>query len=785
MRRDSGARWISDLTLGARLAFAGGRSGLVRTILIGVGVGLGVALLLLVSSVPSALESRHHRTEARDDLSFGGEPPVRGENTVLVAQTDTDFWSVAIRGRLLRPEGPRAPLPPGLVAFPRQGEMVVSPALAELLSSPEGALLRPRLPYRVTGTIADRGLSGPREYAYYAAGDRLAVGVGGTTRLSSFGSRNDAEGLDPVLLLLVVIGLVSMIAPIAVLIGTAVRHGGESRDRRLAALRLIGADQGMARRMAAGESVVAALVGLATGVVIFLIGRQLLGLVELWGISVFPDDVRPDPVLVLLTGVLVPSAAVLVTILALRRVMIEPLGVVHQAGGRSRRLWWRLVLPVAGLALLFPLIGSIGRTGGGFNEYQVAAGVMLLLIGVAALLPWLVEAVVARLGGSGVAWRLAVRRLQLDGGTSVRAVSGVAVAVAAGIALQTLFGGVQTDYQESTGQDPRRTPVVVQLPTGAGAGRADEAAGRFRATPGVRAASGHTDASVVLTGPGAPEGNAVPLIVGDCAALRERASIGGCAEGDVFLATDPAEPADPAAAPRPGRRVAAAPADDLDPAGARSVATWLIPGAAKPVTGRKDAFGIVQWGILATPSAVPPSILRQARPGLDLQMDLGRPDAIEHVRNTAAQIDPQALVVLLRSVREDGRFGAIRRALLLGTVVTLLLVGASLLVTMLEQLRERRRLLAALVALGTPRSVLSRSVLWQAAVPMILGLTLAVPVGTALGAILLRMVSAPASFHWPLIGSIAALTAGVVLLVTVLSLPALWRMMRPDGLRAE
>ncbi len=49
----------------------------------------------------------------------------------------------------------------------------------------------------------------------------------------------------------------------------------------------------------------------------------------------------------------------------------------------------------------------------------LALGIIALLVGVAALLPWLVERVVARLGAGAVAWQLAVRRLQLDPGGAV------------------------------------------------------------------------------------------------------------------------------------------------------------------------------------------------------------------------------------------------------------------------------------------------------------------------------------------------------------------------------
>ena len=118
-------------------------------------------------------------------------------------------------------------------------------------------------------------------------------------------------------------------------------------------------------------------------------------------------------------------------------------------------------------------------------------------------------------------------------------------------------------------------------------------------------------------------------------------------------------------------------------------------------------------------------------------------------------------------------------------VVTLLLIAASMLVGTLEQLRERRRLLAMLVAVGTRRTTLGWSVLWQTAVPVLVGLALAVVFGLGLGAVLLRMVQAPVTVAWPVVGLSVALGALTVLLVTGLSLPMLLRLTRPDGLRTE
>ncbi|WP_338399754.1 FtsX-like permease family protein [Streptomyces rimosus] len=124
-------------------------------------------------------------------------------------------------------------------------------------------------------------------------------------------------------------------------------------------------------------------------------------------------------------------------------------------------------------------------------------------------------------------------------------------------------------------------------------------------------------------------------------------------------------------------------------------------------------------------------------------------------------------------------------ALQAGAVGVLCIIGAGLLITVLEQLRERRRLLSALDAFGTPRRTLGRSVLWQTAVPVVLGLALAVGCGLGLGLLLLHLVSKPVLPDWSGIAALTGAAGAVILAVTALSLPLLWRLMRPDGLRTE
>ncbi|MFI5683786.1 ABC transporter permease [Streptomyces sp. NPDC051636] len=772
-------QWLRDLAMGARFAVTGGREGWVRMLLTGVGVGLGVAVLLLTTAIPNVLTVRHEREKARLDFTYNLKTPPKTDGTLVIADVDSTFRESDVRGRLVEPEGPHAPLPPGVRKYPATGEMVVSPALKSLLDSDGGKLLRERLPYRVVGTIGEHGLIGSHELAYYAGVKGLAAKIDHSRvdRIDRYGDPHPSQQqTDPVLVLLALVVFVVLLMPVAVFIGAAVRFGGERRDRRLAALRLVGSDSRMTRRIAAGEALAGSLLGLLLGTVFFLIGRQAAGSVEILGVSVFPSYLTPSPLLAMLIVVAVPAAAVAVTLFALRGVVIEPLGVVRAARPARRRLWWRLLLPLGGLAMLYPMIGQ-GRGNGDFNQYLVAGGVILLLVGVTALLPWVVETVVARLGSGGVAWQLAVRRLQLSSGSAARMVNGIAVAVAGAIALQMLFSGVDSAYTKRSANDLSRAQMDVSVPTGV---ELTSATRKFAATKGVRKASALAGGALGTTRKD-PETSS-RLTVGDCEALREVAALPSCRDGDVFVLRGGEYDTDAPKLAHPGRTLY------LDPSysGERgSEVAWAVPRNIKQARSVKDPTNMRRGGFLMTPGAVPARVAGTLYGHVYLSLDESVPDAREYARNAAAEISPMADAMEWASSEQSKEFTSIRTGLLVGAACVLALIGASLLVSQLEQLRERKKLLSALVAFGTRRRTLSLSVLWQTAVPVALGLFLASTVGLTLGAVLLRMTATPVRIDWASVLSMTGVGAAVVLAVTLLSLPPLLRLMRPEGLRTE
>ncbi|NEE13311.1 ABC transporter permease, partial [Streptomyces sp. SID7499] len=354
----------------------------------------------------------------------------------------------------------------------------------------------------------------------------------------------------------------------------------------------------------------------------------------------------------------------------------------------------------------------------------------------------------------------------------------IAVAVAGAIALQMLFSGVQDDYTEPTGQEVSRAHVEISLPAPVSLADAQR---KLAGTPGVRRT---VAVSTTLLGVSRknPE-SSVGLTVGDCAALRELAKLPSCREGDAFTLHGSWPDEETVELAEPGRKLFVNPT--FEDSGESTEAPWTVPRDIKKAVPYKDPTGFERNGFLMTTKALPTAVASDISGIVHARLDPSVPEALEMVRNAVAEIHPLAIPTMYAPNERSQNYETIRTGLFVGAACVLALIGASLLVSQLEQLRERRKLLSALVAFGTRRRTLSLSVLWQTAIPVALGLALALIVGLTLGGVLLKMTDTAIRVDWTSVLAMTGIGAAAVLAVTALSIPPLLRLMRPDGLRTE
>lgn len=257
------------------------------------------------------------------------------------------------------------------------------------------------------------------------------------------------------------------------------------------------------------------------------------------------------------------------------------------------------------------------------------------------------------------------------------------------------------------------------------------------------------------------------IIVAPCSTLRLLTTAAACADGDSFITRGPG-------APHPGGRLAL---------GGRITAR--VPPDARLVTVSPTPVFDPAAGLLVTPAVAARLHLGAGPLTAVVSVDPRAPLALDHVSDAVARVDLDAQVTEYTAAPLAGLAADLRHDLFAGAVVVLVVIGISLLLAAAEQLRERRRALSVLAAFGTRRSTLAWSVLLQTALPVALGLALAILLGTAVGAMLMRVASLPLSLDWGALGAMTGAGAAVVAGVTLLTLPVLWRMTRPDSLWGE
>ncbi len=752
------------IRLGLRLTLAGGREALVRLVLLAASVGLGVGLLLIAVAGVNAVNTQNGRYAW---LSTGNAATA---DSAAKTSADPLWWLIRadrfdgqLIGRIdVAATGPTSPVPPGLGHLPGPGQYYASPALAALLRRTPADQLAGRYAGHLIGTIGDAALPSPNSLLIVigrTAGQLARTpGAVRATEIATTppsGCQQDqclpGEGMNANSIDLVMsVVAVAILFPLLIFIGTATRLSAARREERFAAMRLAGATPRQISLIAAVESTVAAVAGMAAGFGLFFLLRVPLASIPFTGAPFFPGDLSLSLPDVLLVALGVPLAAAIVSQLALRRVRISPLGVTRRVTPKAPRAW-RVLPLLAGVGILGFIVVH-GRPPTTPEQIQVfLPAFVLIMVGLVTAGPWLTLAgarlMARRTSRPGML--IAARRLADNPKAGFRAVSGLVLALfitTVAVALITtqnaksaapLDGPAANILVDQFSGDPH--PVTVPTPSAALLDRLHSAGGGHGMLA-VHKAGGLTIPATVL-GLAERFGD-IPAGLVSCTQLASIPSLGHCPAGAV-------------AALFPAFGVLGIP----------SLAEITWP-AADISASQLDRLPVLAINV-ATNGTVPAierarSVLETAYPGYDPPPTLGE----QHADVTQQDLAYQQLadVVVLTS---------------------LAIAGCTLAASVAAGLAERKRPFSLLRLAGTPLGMLQRVVALESAVPLLVTAVLSIGVGFAASAMYAAAqvgpFVAPGAAYYVITGAGIAVSLGVI----ASTIPLLRRITGPEVARNE
>lgn len=796
-------RVVADVALGSRLAVHGGRGGWVRLLAGAAGLGLCVIVLLTGTSVTTAIANRQVRADSLQPITAGGlvispgqKAPPAGGGLFEVHDKDLAAGERLVTGRYVSVLTGLPAKPPGLANWPANGELYVSPALLRYLATSAGEGLRAQIPGRMVGTITDEGLTSGQDLRFYAG---IAPTVDGPTGIRSqngtvgwgWGAAGYLEipensAVGPLLQALITAGATLVLVPLALFLTILSRLGAAASARRFAAIRLIGGSMRQIRLLAAGESLVSAVLGVALGSVAFLLVRQAVGWLTIGGDGFFPTDFHPAPAVVALVLMAVITVAVGAAVAGSARavrgqfVATASVSAAPQRPARQRVLAFTIVVVVTGSVVAFPLASFLGPT-----VAMLGLSVLAVLLAVPLSASFLLRALIRGMGTRGsVAWQLGVRRLQFEVALPVRVVAGMSVVVAGAIALQSLVVGLSGQLagtshsanHEGSFRVQVSAPTVAELTT---------IPARIRSLGSYSNFRGGT--YLWLSGRGAENG--VEAYVGTCEQIGENLGIDHCADGDAFAVSDESAGADGSVRSPIGLRPGAQLKLEQPAAGSASI---VLPASFRAAAVDADHLRATDFApnIVLTPAALgahADELLRSSFTYLLVRPPADDPSSLTALRTAFGNLSWRVQVSAYNEVLpSSGRLqlvSTVRWGLIAAGLLTLLVTAAGLVLVSLQQLFDRRRALTLLVASGVPRSVIRRAVMIGALIPAVVGVVVATIIGAALAA----------GLQFVLLGSVhldvrtVALygTSGLLslLAVTACTIPVVGMLTRVESLR--
>ena len=269
--------------------------------------------------------------------------------------------------------------------------------------------------------------------------------------------RTDTSGLksnavfDPVAIIVFGVGGTILLFPIVIFVSVATQLGAAQREKRYAALRLIGATKQQVGLVLMLESLLASVVGVLIGLGAFWLLQAPLQAFKMDGMRFNPSDLALTSTQYALIIGLTLGLTMFVNWRRMRRAQISPLGVSRSLEKVKKLRVWRALVPATGIAI-FAWLSS--KPGLDWLEANKESAMPMLLLMVALLLVmfglilaggWLTSklSLLAARWANNASMLIAGKRTAVHSRTIFRSVSGVVLALFAGSFYLTATSGIE------------------------------------------------------------------------------------------------------------------------------------------------------------------------------------------------------------------------------------------------------------------------------------------------------------------------------------------------------
>ncbi len=449
-----------------------GRQSMMRLGLTAAAISLGIVMLCYIAAGVNGLVGHQNRAIISNAILTAkrtpqnpqatGQEPLKAGGIERGNKTEWRGKTISV----ISLQGTEKSVKFAKMDTPKAGEYYLSKGLAEAIAEhPEDKLLE-----RFAGLTTNLGTL-PEDYTTSPDDLSLVKGVSAeevekadqyakksgqpsdytNVYITDVNGKAQSVGFDPISLMLLVVGGSILLFPIVTFVAVATQLGGAQREKRYAALRLVGATKGQVARVLLLESLLASLVGVVLGLVIFTLTQSSLYGFSYGGMRFWPADLALQwHQYVVIVGVTL-GLTTYVNWRRMRKAQLSPLGVSRLAEKTKKLRMWRVIPLAFGLSIFGWMASKPGHdwitersSESSIPTFILLAALLSVMFGLVLAGGWLtnkIARIVARYARSGSAL-IAGKRIAVHSQTVFRSVSGVVLALFAGSFYLSAVSGI-------------------------------------------------------------------------------------------------------------------------------------------------------------------------------------------------------------------------------------------------------------------------------------------------------------------------------------------------------